>query len=125
MKLFISLSVAASALLAAAAPAGDAQPASTRQEGFVNVQGGPAWYRVFGSGKGTPLLIVHGGPGGRSRSFEPLAEILDEARPETVARFQAMIPGARLAVIEDCGHMAPLEDPEGYAKVLRSFFKED
>jgi proline iminopeptidase len=45
----------------------------------------------------------------------------DEARPETAARFQAMIPGARLEVIEGCGHMAPLEDPEAYVKVLRAF----
>jgi len=46
----------------------------------------------------------------------------DEARPETVARFQAMIPGARLEVVEDCGHMAPLEDPKEYARILVSFF---
>ena len=28
--------------------------------------GGRIWYRVFGSGKGTPVLLIHGGPGGTS-----------------------------------------------------------
>lgn len=48
--------------------------AQTR-EGFVNVPGGPVYYRVEGGGAGTPLLVVHGGPGGTSCGFlnyEPL-----------------------------------------------------
>ena len=35
-----------------------------RREGFVRVEGGSIWYKVIGSGKGTPLLLIHGGPGG-------------------------------------------------------------
>lgn len=38
-------------------------------EGKVSVQGGKIWYRVIGKGKGTPILMLHGGPGGTSRSF--------------------------------------------------------
>jgi pimeloyl-ACP methyl ester carboxylesterase len=34
------------------------------------------------------------------------------------------IPGARLAVIEDCGHMAPFESPESVAKAIGAFTKE-
>jgi pimeloyl-ACP methyl ester carboxylesterase len=48
----------------------------------------------------------------------------DEVRPETASRFRDMIPGARLAILEDCGHAAPIEDPEGYAKVLEAFFSQ-
>lgn len=53
----------------------------TPREGFVQVPGGPVWYRVFGRGSESPLLIVHGGPGARSCTFEPLAEILSRDRP--------------------------------------------
>ena len=35
------------------------------REGFVNVEGGRISYKIIGSGKKTPLLIIHGGPGGR------------------------------------------------------------
>ena len=38
-------------------------------EGKVGVQGGKIWYRVIGKGKGIPILMLHGGPGGTSRSF--------------------------------------------------------
>lgn len=38
-------------------------------EGKTNVHGGQVWYRVIGKGKGTPILMLHGGPGGTSRSF--------------------------------------------------------
>lgn len=38
-------------------------------EGYVAVNGGRVWYRVIGEGKGTPLLLTHGGPGGTSSSF--------------------------------------------------------
>jgi hypothetical protein len=36
------------------------------REGFLNVTGGPVWYRILGEGNGTPILAVHGGPGGTS-----------------------------------------------------------
>lgn len=38
-------------------------------EGKISVQGGKIWYSVIGKGKGTPILMLHGGPGGTSRSF--------------------------------------------------------
>lgn len=37
-----------------------------QKEGFVEVTGGRIWYKIVGSGKGTPLLLIHGGPGGNS-----------------------------------------------------------
>ena len=49
-------------------------------EGFINVSGGRVWYRVVGSGPGTPLLLLHGGPGVPSVYLKPL-EALGDERP--------------------------------------------
>jgi proline iminopeptidase len=48
------------------------------KEGFLDVPGGPIWYRVAGTGSGTPLLLIHGGPGGRSCRLSALAALGDE-----------------------------------------------
>lgn len=45
------------------------------REGFVNVTGGKIWYRILGEGKGTPIMMLHGGPGGTSKSFYQLASL--------------------------------------------------
>jgi proline iminopeptidase len=45
------------------------------REGFVNVTGGKIWYRILGDGKGTPIMMLHGGPGGTSKSFYQLASL--------------------------------------------------
>jgi proline iminopeptidase len=47
----------------------------TPGEGFAAVPGGKVWYRIYGSGDRTPLLLLHGGPGGRSCVFSVLAEL--------------------------------------------------
>lgn len=47
----------------------------TPGEGFAAVPGGKVWYRIYGSGDRTPLLMLHGGPGGRSCAFSVLAEL--------------------------------------------------
>lgn len=44
-------------------------------EGFVEVEGGRVWYRIVGSGKETPLLLLHGGPGAPSDYLNPLATL--------------------------------------------------
>lgn len=49
-------------------------------EGSVSVNGGQIWYRILGEGDETPLLMMHGGPGGTSRSFY-LFEKLSQDRP--------------------------------------------
>ena len=71
-------------LVAPIADAAHAQRPLTAREGFVNVPGGPVWYRIFGSGTKTPLLIVHGGPGSRSCAYDPLAELVSHNRPVVV-----------------------------------------
>jgi len=56
-------------------------------EGFLNVPGGPVWYRVTGEAKGTPLMVLHGGPGGTSCGFSVLEKL----------------PGQRLVVYDQLG----------------------
>ena len=47
-------------------------------EGYVNVKGGKIWYRILGEGKQTPILMLHGGPGGTSKSFYQFASLAKE-----------------------------------------------
>jgi proline iminopeptidase len=47
-------------------------------EGFVEVEGGKIWYGIIGEGDNTPLLCLHGGPGGTSKSYYNLSEISKE-----------------------------------------------
>jgi proline iminopeptidase len=47
-------------------------------EGFVDVPGGKVFYRMIGDGPGTPILALHGGPGGTSCRFEALAPLAAE-----------------------------------------------
>ncbi|MGK7377146.1 proline iminopeptidase-family hydrolase [Planococcus sp. 1R117A] len=44
-------------------------------EGFIPVKGGNVWYRITGNGPGIPLLLVHGGPGGKSNDKDPLRQL--------------------------------------------------
>lgn len=60
--------------------------AETR-EGFLNVPGGPVWYRMTGDAKGVPLLVLHGGPGGTSCPFSVLEKL----------------PGQRVVVYDQLG----------------------
>jgi len=47
----------------------------TPGEGYVAVPGGRIWYRVVGNGPGTPLVVLHGGPGAPSYYMESLARL--------------------------------------------------
>ncbi len=47
-------------------------------EGYIDVPGGKVWYRIVGSGRTTPLLVLHGGPGAPSYYLKPLAALADE-----------------------------------------------
>lgn len=49
-------------------------------EGFIDVEGGRVWYRSFGTGGATPLLMLHGGPGIPHDYLDPLAVLADERR---------------------------------------------
>jgi len=47
----------------------------TPGEGYIPVTGGKVWYRIVGTGQGTPLLVLHGGPGYPSYYLNPLAAL--------------------------------------------------
>lgn len=62
-------------IASSAAHCAEAMPFS---EGFIQVPGGPVWYRTAGSGTRIPLLTLHGGPGGTSCGFSRLEPLGDE-----------------------------------------------
>lgn len=47
----------------------------TREEGIINVPGGNIWYQLTGNKKGTPLIVLHGGPGYPHDSLESLEDL--------------------------------------------------
>ena len=47
-------------------------------EGLIAVTGGKIWYRVVGTGRATPLLLLHGGPGFTSHYLDRLRRLSDE-----------------------------------------------
>ena len=57
-----------------------ASKADNLDQGFINVPGGPVWYKISGDGKGLPLLTLHGGPGSTSCNYS-LLEPLGNQRP--------------------------------------------
>jgi len=49
------------------------------EEGLIEVTGGRVWYQQFDeNGKGTPLLVLHGGPGSSCFSLQGLKELSKE-----------------------------------------------
>lgn len=52
--------------------------AARAAEGFVNVEGGRIWYHRVGDGHGTPLVLLHGGPGSTSYGLKPLLALADD-----------------------------------------------
>ncbi len=44
-------------------------------EGELQVEGGTIWYKVSGKGGGTPVVLLHGGPGYSSYYLKPLEEL--------------------------------------------------
>lgn len=65
-------------------PAGGSNVTITRtdggtHEGYVDVTAGRVWFRIVGADSaGTPLLVLHGGPGATHDYLEPLAALADE-----------------------------------------------
>lgn len=57
-----------------------------------------------------PVLLVWG----RQDRITPL---------EVGMEFQALLPQAALAVIEDCGHAPPLEQPEAFSQIMLAFLE--
>lgn len=70
--------LAAICLMAVMAWGGDQSTGLVPGEGFADVTGGKVWYRIVGSGEGTPLLLVNGGPGVSSVYLTPLEALADD-----------------------------------------------
>jgi proline iminopeptidase len=51
-------------------------PVVPRTEGYIDVGPGRVWYES--AGDGTPLLFLHGGPGGTSEDFKPLMVLAED-----------------------------------------------
>lgn len=66
------------ALLVCAGTGGTARSASPETNGYCHVPGGKIYWRKFGSGKGTPLLVLHGGPGAAHNYMLSLKALADE-----------------------------------------------
>jgi proline iminopeptidase len=62
----------------AAATSTTASAALGPGEGLLPVRGGRIWYRVSGTGKGTPMVLLHGGPGAGSYYLKPFEDIGDD-----------------------------------------------
>lgn len=75
----------------AAAPSATATtPALGPGEAMLPVTGGRIWYKVSGTGTGTPVVLIHGGPGMGSFYMKPM-EALGDDRP--VVRYDQLGAG--------------------------------
>src|SRR6476659_1791153 len=66
------------AAMPAAATTTAASAALGPGEGWLPVRGGRIWYRVSGTGQGTPMVLLHGGPGAGSYYLKPFEDIGDD-----------------------------------------------
>jgi len=73
-----------------AASAPTTAPALPPGEAYLITPTGKVWYRLSGSGGGTPVILIHGGPGFPSYYMKPL-EGLGSARP--VVRYDQLGAG--------------------------------
>lgn len=87
------------------------------EEGFVEVKGGKVWYGIIGKGKNTPVMCLHGGPGGTGYGFLSLYEI---AKDRPVIMFD-QLGGGRSTIHEDTSLMKVdhfIEQVEAVRKAL-------
>lgn len=47
-------------------------------EGIIDNSGIKTWYKIVGEGSATPLVLLHGGPGGTSYYLNPLSALADD-----------------------------------------------
>lgn len=80
MKRFIFYCLMALNLMMYACSNKTSTPVLAPHEGFVQVKGGKIWYRVWGTGEGVPMVMIHGGPGFTSYYLTPLADSLSKER---------------------------------------------
>src|SRR3989442_11902442 len=52
----------------------------TPGEAMLRVADGSIWYRISGTGRGTPVILLHGGPGYSSYYMKPFEALGDDRR---------------------------------------------
>ena len=97
-------------------------------EGFISVPGGRIWWARMGKGPGTPLIVIHGGPGSTSYGLKALrvptlfvAGEFAEATPAPTERFSTLVPGAEFTIIPNSGHSTENDNPDGLLRTVREF----
>jgi proline iminopeptidase len=70
--------LAACAAAAACVVAETTDPDLVPGEAKLAVDGGSIWYKVSGAGAGTPLVLLHGGPGFSSFYLKPFEDLSDD-----------------------------------------------
>ncbi|HEX3232894.1 MAG TPA: proline iminopeptidase-family hydrolase [Gemmatimonadales bacterium] len=101
------------------APAPKSLPAG---EAYLAVPDGRIWYKVSGAGPGTPVILLHGGPGYASFYLKPFEELGDD-RP--VVRYDQLGGGksdpitdtTRFTIAHFVRELDSLRAHLGYAKV--------
>jgi len=78
MRSTVALCVAVALTAAACSNPRDLSKDLKPGSGFIQVPGGRVWYNVTGTGHRTPLLVLHGGPGGSSYYLKPLGALGDD-----------------------------------------------
>jgi proline iminopeptidase len=66
-------------------------------ESHLEVPGGKIWYKVTGNGKGVPVVLLHGGPGGSSFYLKPFEDLGNDRQ---VVRYD-QLGGGKSDVISD------------------------
>jgi proline iminopeptidase len=59
-------------------PSGDCAGTLQVGENMLAVDGGRIWYKISGTGRGTPVLLLHGGPGFSSFYLKPFEDLGDD-----------------------------------------------
>jgi pimeloyl-ACP methyl ester carboxylesterase len=88
-------------------------------------------YHYVRQGSGAPLLLIHGWPGfwyEWHMNIGPLSERFDVVAPDMrgitaptdAETLRAAIPGAKIAIVPDAGHMSPMEQPDAVNSAIRS-----
>ena len=97
-------------------------PSLPAGEGNLTVDGGTIWYKTSGAGTGTPVILLHGGPGYGSFYLKSL-EALGDERP--IVRYDQLGSGkssrltdtAKMNIAHFVAELEALRGSLGYAKV--------
>ena len=112
---------------------GFARATNGRRPSVLVVQSGPGIENAFGGlaqafADSIPVLIIPGGPDnrrlGESSGFNPLPVYQHITKWSGRINTAERIPDARVEIVDDCGHILPLEHPEVLEQTALPFLLE-